>query len=100
MSQDRAAAEPPRAIHARVSGTVQGVGFRYTTQRAARELGLAGWVRNRSDGTVELWAQGRPADVDRLVAYLRTGPLMARVTAIDLESVTPRAGLDGFTIKL
>jgi acylphosphatase len=56
-----------RALHVYFSGTVQGVGFRYTTKRIADRLGVTGWVRNLSDGRVELVAQG--AD-DTLEAFL------------------------------
>lgn len=71
----------------RIHGRVQGVGFRWWTQRHARELGLRGVVRNLMDGTVEVVAAG-PADaLDRLAALIREGPPTARVTRV--EEVPP-----------
>lgn len=98
MQLDATPTDRQRAIHAQVSGIVQGVGFRYSTQRTARGLGLAGWVRNRPDGSVELWAQGRSADVERLVTYVRRGPRGAQVTTVRVQSVSPKPGLTGFAV--
>jgi acylphosphatase len=64
---------------------VQGVGFRYYTQREARRRGVHGWVRNRSDGTVEAMFQGSQEAVDGLVAWARTGPPSARVTDFEVS---------------
>ena len=71
-----------RRLHALVRGRVQGVGFRATTFDEARRLGLAGWVRNRADGTVEVLAEGSQAKLDLFVSYLRRGPLGARVVTV------------------
>jgi acylphosphatase len=62
----------------RFRGHVQGVGFRYTTTRAAEGLDVAGYVKNLPDGSVELVAEGVPAELDRLIAGLhdRIGPLI------------------------
>ena len=67
-----------------VTGRVQGVGFRAATERSARELGLAGWVRNRRDGGVELVAAGDDAALDRLGDWLAAGPTMARVDHVEV----------------
>ena len=67
----------------RVHGRVQGVGYRYWTVAQARALGVDGWVRNRSDGSVEILACGLAESVEALVARCRGGPPGARVTAID-----------------
>ena len=72
---------PP--LRALVRGRVQGVGFRWFVRQRARELGVRGWVRNRSDGSVEVHADGEPDALERLRASLRTGPPGARVTAVD-----------------
>lgn len=61
---------------------VQGVGFRWFALETARRLGLAGWVKNRSDGTVEVAAEGDPVLLDQLSEALREGPPGARVTAV------------------
>ena len=71
-----------RRLHAVVRGLVQGVGFRATTFDEARRLGLAGWVRNRVDGTVETLAEGPEPKLNLFLAYLRRGPLGARVTGV------------------
>jgi acylphosphatase len=69
-------------LHAIIRGLVQGVFFRDNTQRQAVALGIVGWVRNLSDGTVECVAEGRRAQLDRLVAFWRTNPGTARVHEI------------------
>ena len=73
-----------RQLHAVVSGLVQGVSFRYYTQREARGLGLTGWVRNRPDGSVEVLAEGDKRQLDELVAFLNYGPSMAVVERVDV----------------
>ena len=71
-----------KAVQARVTGRVQGVSFRWYTERRARELGVVGWVRNEPDGSVLLHAEGEDDAVDALVAWCRTGPSMARVSDV------------------
>jgi acylphosphatase len=71
-----------RRLHAMVRGRVQGVGYRATTIDEARRLGLAGWVRNRVDGTVEVLAEGLEPKLSLLLAYLRRGPWGAHVTSV------------------
>ncbi len=75
------------AIRAVVSGAVQGVGFRESTRRRARKLGLLGWVRNEGDGTVAVHAEGESGAVEELVAFLRKGPRGADVRGVELEDV-------------
>ena len=69
----------------RIYGQVQGVFYRAWTAETARALGLSGWVRNRSDGTVEIVAQGEEEAVERLIHRCRQGPPAARVERIDVE---------------
>lgn len=88
------------AFIAVVSGHVQGVGFRYATTRLAQQLGLAGWVRNRPDGVVEVWAQGPAERLADLSAFLRHGPAGAAVTAIELGPTDPDPSLTGFEVRL
>ena len=66
----------------RIHGAVQGVGFRWSLHREAARLGLSGWVRNRSDGTVEAVVAGDAPAVDEIVAWSRRGPPSARVTSV------------------
>jgi acylphosphatase len=88
-----------KRIRAVASGLVQGVNFRSHAARAARELGLTGWVRNRDDGTVELEAQGSSRAVDELLGRIRTGPPWARVDGVDVEPLEPIVGESGFEIR-
>jgi len=71
--------------HLVISGRVQGVGYRFYMQRKARELGAAGWVRNRSDGTVEAVVHGSPEQVDAVVAWARRGPPSAVVADVKIS---------------
>jgi len=80
------------AKHVRVRGTVQGVAFRWYTKERARELGLAGWVQNLDDGSVEVWAEGAPSAVDELVRWLAHGPPAARVANVEVVDETPAGG--------
>ena len=92
-------AKPPlEAIHAEVRGRVQGVGFRYTTERTARQLGLTGWVRNLPDGGVEVWAQGTPTAVRRLQAFLARGPRGAVVDSLRFDQIEPNPTLVAFRV--
>jgi acylphosphatase len=72
-----------------VSGRVQGVGFRYFVAREAHALGLAGWVRNLTDGHVEVVASGEEATVNALEGRLWEGPPFSRVTAVDASDDQP-----------
>jgi len=72
-----------------ITGRVQGVGFRFYMQRKARELGLAGWVRNCRDGSVEAVIQGSAAAVETMIAWARQGPASASVAGVQ---VTDTAG--------
>ncbi|MCE9626144.1 MAG: acylphosphatase [Deltaproteobacteria bacterium] len=72
-------------FHAVIRGRVQGVFFRAWTQQTARSLGLVGWVRNRSDGSVELLAQGEKDPLEELLRLCRIGPPAARVEDVKVE---------------
>lgn len=91
--------EQQSAIVATVSGRVHGVGFRYTAQRIAAQLGLAGWVKNQPDGTVRTWAQGSAEAIARYRGFLDEGPPAARVTHVSSEAVPPDPSLCGFQIR-
>ena len=77
------------AVRVTIHGRVQGVWFRAWTVRRAQELGLAGWVRNRRDGSVEALFAGPAAAVDAMIASCHVGPPAARVDAIDRAPDTP-----------
>jgi len=78
--------------HLRIAGRVQGVGYRDALRRVALANGVAGWVRNRRDGTVEAVLQGAPAAVDAVLAWAQRGPPAARVSGIDAQPA--QGGLD------
>jgi acylphosphatase len=88
-----------RRVHCRVHGRVQGVFYRASAQAQAEALGLAGWVRNRRDGTVELVAEGPAGAVDALVRWLGQGPPAARVDAVDVEEDAPVGLAPGFQVR-
>jgi acylphosphatase len=71
-----------RTRQIRVIGRVQGVGYRYALRDEALRLGIAGWVRNRADGSVEALLQGDDASLEQLIAWARRGPRAARVEAL------------------
>jgi acylphosphatase len=87
-----------RAVRVVVTGRVQGVGFRAFVQRRADELGLTGWVRNRSDGSVEAEAAGHEAELLRFVEALRAGPRHARVEHAAEEWFESAGARDGFRV--
>ena len=80
-----------------VHGRVQGVFFRDATRRLAQQNGVAGWVRNTWDGTVEAVFEGEPDAVDALVAFVHEGPRGAAVERVEVEDEAPE-GLRGFSV--
>lgn len=74
-----------RRLQAQLAGRVQGVGFRQYAQREASALGLAGYVRNRPDGTVEVVAEGAPQALGVFLERLRQGPRSAKVGSISVD---------------
>ena len=83
-------------IHLWISGRVQGVGFRYATRQQAGRLGLRGWVRNLSDGRVEILAEGEETAIGALVDACREGPPLARVENVAAVPDTDKPA-KGFT---
>jgi acylphosphatase len=81
-----------------VHGLVQGVFFRDTARRHAQQHGVAGWVSNRWDGTVEAVFEGEAEGVERLVAFMRRGPRGAIVEQVEVFEEGPEA-LSGFAIR-
>lgn len=82
----------------RVHGLVQGVFFRASTHDAARQAGVAGWVRNRPDGSVEAVFEGGAEPVERMVAWVGEGPPRAVVERIEVLDEEPE-GLRGFEVR-
>jgi len=88
----------PRAIRAIVRGRVQRVGLRRYVLELGQELGLAGWVKNRPDGTVEVLAQGPHEALETFLRRLREAPPPARVDDVQIEEVEPQPGIEHFKI--
>jgi DNA ligase D-like protein (predicted 3'-phosphoesterase) len=86
------------AVRAVVRGQVQGVGFRETALRWARELGVMGWVRNAEDGSLVVHAEGPEAAVEELMGFLRGGPRGAQVSEVGVEQVKVE-GHEQFAIR-
>ena len=86
-------------VHVYVSGKVQGVYFRSHTQNQARELGLAGWVRNLDDGRVEAVFEGDESTVKRMVKWCGVGEGFARVDDIEVVDEEYKGEFDGFMVR-
>lgn len=88
----------PTRRHVVVSGEVQGVSFRDETRKEAEQAGLAGWVRNRDDGSVEAVFEGDADAVERLVEWCRSGPSSADVDDVEVTEVEAQ-GESGFEVR-
>lgn len=85
-------------VHIVVTGVVQGVGFRYFTLHLAQSLGLAGYVRNRMDGAVEVEIEGEEGAVRAFIDDLSVGPRASHVTGMEITDLQPK-GDDGFEVR-
>lgn len=86
-------------LHATVEGRVQGVGFRYFVMRSAEVLGLAGWVRNRYNGAVEVVAEGERSRLELLLRTLRRGPSSSFVQSVDTRWEEATGEFVGFKVR-
>ena len=86
-----------KAVQVKVTGRVQGVAFRWEAQKVAARLGLAGWVRNETNGSVAGQFEGPDAAVEEMLAWCRDGPPAARVADVQVTEVTP-TGATSFVI--
>jgi acylphosphatase len=84
------------ARHLVITGLVQGVGYRYSLRREALRLGLAGWVRNRLDGSVEAMIEGPPDAMTALVDWAHRGPPSARVAGVSARDAGNDISFSGF----
>jgi acylphosphatase len=87
------------ARHYRITGRVQGVGFRFFAHEAARREGIGGWVRNTGDGAVEVFAEGDAEAVLRFERALRSGPIGSRVDEVDVAERDPRGAPPVFSVR-
>jgi acylphosphatase len=83
----------------RITGLVQGVGYRAAFLREAERLGLSGWVRNRLDGSVEALVAGDAAALDAIAAWARRGPAMARVDGMTVEDAADAQAGGGMEMR-
>ena len=88
-----------KKIHILISGKVQGVWYRASTQKKALSLGLYGWVRNLKDGRVEMVAQGEEAQLQALLDWCKQGPEFAKVKDIDVQWSQTLETLQGFDVR-
>jgi acylphosphatase len=89
----------PTALRAVVRGRVQGVGFREFVLNRARFLAVSGYVRNLPDGrSLEVVAEGSRPDLEQLLSYLREGPRLSRVDAVESDWGEPTGAYDGFGV--
>lgn len=88
----------PAAQHVRVSGRVQGVFFRQSAAEMARGLGVAGWVRNLPDGSVEAHVEGETEAVGAMLRWLHRGPPAASVERVESREAQPQQ-FDGFEVR-
>ncbi len=82
--------EPPIGVitrHLRITGRVQGVGYRWSLAQEAKRLGLHGWVRNRKDGSVEAVVHGPAVSVNWLIGWAQQGPARAQVAGVSVLAV-------------
>ena len=91
--------EGKKRVHVTINGRVQGVCYRLETQKAARRLGVVGWVRNLPDGRVEGVFEGDAGAVDQLVKWCRRGPSLALVSDLELDHQDYRGEFSGFEIR-
>jgi len=82
-----------------VSGSVQGVGFRYFTVRAASECRVYGWVRNKSDGSVQLECEGPEKNINNFLKWLEKGPSSAHITGISKQERVYQGYYNRFSIE-
>lgn len=83
----------------KIKGKVQGVFFRASTRETAQKLGIRGWVRNLSDGTVETVAEGDSDALEKFIDWCKKGPESAVVTDVDIDMQTATGKFDNFTIE-
>ena len=89
----------PAGMHVTIEGRVQGVGFRMFVQNHASNLGLTGWVRNKVEGDVEIWAEGERGKLEKFAAKLREGPPAAVITNFDYQWKQPKSEYSRFSVR-
>ena len=101
MGETLLMSSPPKntlTVNMKITGKVQGVGFRFFVQQQAQKLGINGWVSNKSNGDVEALAQGEKADLEQFIAKVKEGPSFSRVEDVSLNWVKEAEQYFGFEI--
>lgn len=98
MSETPGTVSNSQAVHIIIHGYVQGVGFRYFTKYTAARLNVDGYVLNRYDGAVEIWAEGSRATLEEFINAVRRGPERASVDHLDLRWDAPKGIYYGFEV--
>jgi acylphosphatase len=88
-----------KRVHVYYSGTVQGVGFRYTVDRLARETAVSGWVKNIPDGRVELLCEGEETSLKELLRKIKSGTMRNYIDSADVSWSEPSDEFEGFEIR-
>jgi len=99
MKKSKRSKTPEARVHVFYSGRVQGVGFRYTAERMALELGLTGCVKNLHDGRVELICEGPKLDIERLLTQIKEGQMGSHIRQADCSWETPSGKFKEFCIE-
>ncbi|NQV12801.1 MAG: acylphosphatase [Parcubacteria group bacterium] len=88
-----------KGVNLKIKGKVQGVFFRVSAQEKAQELDLMGWIKNKTDGTVVIEAEGEEQRLQELINWCQAGPEYAKVDDIKVEWQTPTGKFKDFTIN-
>lgn len=88
--------EPVETVAVRITGKVQGVGYRMATVRQAHQLRVTGWVRNQDDGSVMALLQGPHECIDRMLSWMHVGPPAAHVESVELQELQEERRYDRF----
>ena len=88
-----------KRVRVRIEGRVHGVFFRYTTHKRANTLGLTGWVKNKEDGSVEVLIEGDEKKVQELIDWCHIGPIIAKVTSVEINEEKYTGEFSSFEIQ-
>jgi len=88
-----------KSVYLVVGGRVQGVGFRYFAWHQAEELQITGWVRNTTDGKVEMEAEGEPQNLENFIDWIKQGPARAVIRTLSASEITPIRNFTKFNIR-
>lgn len=85
-------------VNIRIYGQVQGVFFRQSAKQEAEKLGIVGWVKNKSDGSVEIMTEGGKENIDKFIKWCKSGPPFAKVEKVEIEEFKKSEDFSDFSI--